>query len=82
MAAVASVAGDATGRLEPVHLRHPDVHEEDVRAFAAREVDRLDAVRGFADDLDVGRRTQQHREPAAHEGLVVGDGDADHSGAP
>ena len=34
------------------------------------------------DDLDVVGRPQQHREPAPHEGLVVGDRDADHSASP
>jgi hypothetical protein len=50
--------------------------------FATRDVHRLDTVRSFTDDFDVGRRPQQHRESAAHERLVVGDGDADHAGAP
>ena len=34
---------------------------------------RLGTVGGLADDLDVGLAREQHREPAAHEGLVVGD---------
>ena len=46
---------------------------------SSHELDRFASVRGLADDLDVGRRAQQHREPAAHERLIVGDRDPDHS---
>ena len=46
------------------------------------ELDGLAPVGGLADDLDVGGRAQQHREAAAHERLVVGDRDPDHSGTP
>ena len=35
--------------------------------------DRLCAVRGLADDLDVGLRVEDHAQPRAHEVLVVGD---------
>ena len=51
-------------------------------SLAAREVDRLAPFGRLADDLDVVGRPQQHREPAAHERLVVGDRDADHVGSP
>ena len=37
------------------------------------ERDRRRAVRGFADDLDVGLGVQDHAEPRADEVLVVGD---------
>jgi len=46
-------AGDA------VHHRHPHVQAHDVRADLARELDRLPAVAGLADDLDAVRIGQQ-----------------------
>ena len=45
----------------------------------AHELDGLAPVGGLADDFDVVGRAQEHREAAAHEGLVVGDRDPDHS---
>ncbi len=74
--------GDRPGRLEAVHLGHADVHQDDVGSLAHDEVDGLDAVGRLTDDLDVVGGAQQHGEPAAHERLVVGDGDADHPSAP
>jgi hypothetical protein len=40
--------------------------------------DRLGAVAGLADDLDVGLGAQDHAKARAHEPLVVGEQDADH----
>ena len=42
------------------------------------QVDGLRPVGGAADDLQVGRRLEQHLEPCADEGQVVDDRDADH----
>jgi hypothetical protein len=39
--------------LDPVHLRHADVHQDDVGSQLVDELDRLDAVRRLADDLEV-----------------------------
>ena len=41
-------------------------------------LDRLAAVGRLADDLDVGLGVEDHPEAVAHQGLVVGDQDADH----
>jgi hypothetical protein len=38
-------------------------------------------VGGFADDLEVVLGVQDHPEARSHEGLVVGDEDADHGAA-
>ena len=75
----AIVAGDAAGRLEAVHLGHPDVHEDDVGPVAGREVHRFAPVGGLADDLDVFGRAEEDREPAAYQRLVVGHDDPDHA---
>ena len=68
---------DPPGRLEPVHLRHPDVHQHDVRPVLERGRDRLPPVRGLGHHLDA-RRAEDQPEAAADQRLVVGD---DHPGA-
>ena len=66
----------ARGR-DAVEARHADVHQDDVGALFADEVDRLLAVRRLARDLHVGLRLHDHAEACAHQRLVVGDDDAD-----
>ena len=68
---------DAAGRLQPVELRHADVHQHDRRIEAGSLVDRLEAVRRLGDDLDVVLVGEQHAEAGPHHRLVVGDEDAD-----
>jgi hypothetical protein len=41
------------GRLGSLEVRHAQVHEHDVGALGAGELDCLDAVGGGRDDLDV-----------------------------
>ena len=69
---------DLLGRGEPVELRHPDVHQHDLGLRECRLTDRLVAVLGLGDDLDVTLGLQDHPEAGAHELLVVGDEDPDH----
>ena len=73
----ALVGDDPPGRLDAVDHRHADVHQHDVGPLAQHDLDRLGAVAGLADDVDVGRRAQQHAEPAAHQRLIVGDDHGD-----
>ena len=68
---------DPPGRLEPVHLRHPDVHQHDVRPVLERGRDRLPPVRGLGHHRDA-RRAEDQPEAAPDQRLVVGD---DHPGA-
>jgi peptidoglycan/LPS O-acetylase OafA/YrhL len=67
------VGGDAAGRLDPVHHGHPDVHEHDVGAGAAGQVDGLPAVEGLADDVDVRLGVEDQPEARPDQGLVVGE---------
>jgi len=63
---------DPLGGLEAVHVRHPDVHQDDVGQIAARGFDGLATGPRFADDLDaVG--VEQHRSDALSDQLVVVD---------
>ena len=60
-------------RLEAVHDRHPDIQKAHIGTDAARQRDRLRAVRRLADDLDPGLRVEDHPQSRAHKVLVVGD---------
>ena len=69
---------DRAGGGNAVHLGHPHVHEDEVRRQLCRGLDRCPAVRDLADHLEVRLRAQHHAEPAADQGLVVGDQHPDH----
>ena len=55
----------------PPRLRHPDVHQHDVRRGLDGLLDRLGAVLGLADDLDVGLLLEHHLQAAAEQRVVV-----------
>ena len=67
---------DPPRRLEPVELRHADVHEHDGRVEAGGLVDRLEPVARLGDDLDVRLTREQHAEARPDHRLVIGDEDA------
>src|SRR3954453_1215776 len=70
---------DALRGLDAVHDRHRQVHEDDVRPGVAGERDRLRAVRGRPDDLDVAGAVEQLGEPGPHDGVVLGEQHTDHA---
>ena len=70
---------DPPRRLDPVELRHPDVHQDHVRLELGRQAHRLVAVLGLADDLEIVASLDDQPEAAADERLVVGDQDPDAS---
>ncbi len=72
------VGGDLAGGFEPVETWHADVHQHDVGAEGFREGDGLVAIGGLADDVKVASGVEEGPEPAAHEGLVVGECHPDH----
>jgi hypothetical protein len=53
------VGGDLSGRFEPVHLRHPDVHEDHVRAVPAGQLHSLPSLGGLSHDLDAAGGLQE-----------------------
>jgi len=59
------------GGGEPVDAGHLDVHQHDVRSGGPGDLDRLPAVRGLADDLQVGLGLQDQPEAGPHHLLVV-----------
>ena len=69
---VAQVLGhQLPGRLDAVHPGHLHVHQDDVGAGGACQLDRLQAVGRLPDDLHVLLDGEDHREAGAHHGVVV-----------
>jgi hypothetical protein len=64
-------------RLDAVHARHPDVHEDDVGPQRPHLRQRDLAVGGLADHLDVRLGLQDEAEAGAQQRLVVDQQDAD-----
>lgn len=69
------------GRRESVRPRHPDVHEDDVRAGAVDERHDLVTVGGLADDLHVLGTAQHEGQPGPHQRVVVDEEQSDRSHA-
>ena len=61
------------GGLEPVHVRHAQVHDHDVGPAALGQGDGGGAVGRLADHADPRRAGQREAEPLAHDLVVVGD---------
>ena len=72
-------AGDRPGGLDAVHLRHPDVHEHDVRAGGAGLRHGFGAGGGFPDHRDVVLQVEQQPEAGPHQLLVVDEKHPDRS---
>jgi hypothetical protein len=64
-------------RLDAVHARHPDVHEDDVGPQRPHLRQRDLAVGGLTDHLDVRLGLQDEAEAGAQQWLVVDQQDAD-----
>src|SRR5256885_3127907 len=64
-------------RLEPGNPLHGDVHQDDIRALALRELERLFAACRFAYHLDVVHRAQKRADARAHQRVVIGEYDTD-----
>ena len=56
-----SALAQEAGGLDAVAARHPQVHEDDVRAELAAKRDRLGPVRSGPHDLDVVEQAEHHR---------------------
>ena len=67
------VAEDPAGRLQPVHDRHPHVHQDNVGPQMPRQADRFGAVGGLACHLQAGLGGEHRGEALPHHRLVVGD---------
>jgi hypothetical protein len=67
------------GRLDPIHRRHPDVHQHDIGREQANEAERLHARAGLTDHLEVPR-LEQRQERLTEAGVVVDDEHPDRPG--
>src|SRR5580658_1873391 len=65
--------GDLPGGLHAVHLRHAQVHEDDVGGELVDQRDGRRPVRRGADDLDALAEPDEHGQAIADGPLVIGD---------
>ena len=72
--------GDPGRRLGAVHDRHPQVHEHDVGTQPRHQRERLGAVGGLADHLEVALLAEHRDHAGPHQGVVVDDEQPDHRG--
>ena len=73
-----AVPADLHRRVDPVHVGHLDVGDDQVRPQSATLFDQFAAVLGRGDDL-VAEQGQDFPEVIAHVHFVVGDGDPQRS---
>jgi hypothetical protein len=69
------------GRLDPVEIRHADVHQHHVRSQAGAEANGLPAGGGLTDHLEIGFGLQDQAEAGADQLLVIGYQHTNHSKA-
>ena len=62
---------DLLCRLEPVHVRHPDIHEDHVGELTARVLDGLAPGPGFAHDLEIVGLGEHRGDSLADELVIV-----------
>jgi hypothetical protein len=70
---------DLAGGLDPVELRHLDVHEYDVGPGGPGPLHGLGPVRGLSHHGDVVLGVEQHLEAGSHQDLIVGEQHGDWS---
>ena len=64
---------------DSVHDGHLDVHADHVGRKLSRQLHRFLAVRGLADDLEVGLSLENHSKARANERLIVDQQYSDHA---
>jgi len=75
---VGPVGEDLASRLDSVHHRHADVHQDDVWFQASGVGDRHGTVGGIAYHLDLGAGVEKGGEPFSDHRLIVYDEHPDH----
>ena len=71
---------DAARGFDAVQLRHPHIHERDVRLVLAVRGDRRVAIGGFGDDGEARVEFQDSGQAHAHDEMVVGEQQTDGRG--
>jgi hypothetical protein len=64
-------------RLNAVHIRHLQIHQDDIGLALDGQVDRFPTSGRFAHDFGVGRRPEQCLEAIAKELVIVGNQNVD-----
>ena len=64
-------SADSPGRLNPIHHRHLDIHQDEIRGQRRRQPYRFAAVPGAPDYLEPTIRGQQHTESRDEEVVVL-----------
>jgi len=72
-----ALTADVADSGDPIHHRHQQVHEDDIRFEVMGEFEGFGAILGFADNIEVGVIEEEHLESLADDGMVVGDHDPD-----
>jgi hypothetical protein len=75
-----SLLREDVGRLEPGHVRHGHVHQDDVRAELRSEREGIVTVDGFSDDQHLAGRDQQTGQGSTDSSVVVDDENTDRRG--
>jgi hypothetical protein len=63
-------------RLDAGHARHRHVEDDQVDVFAERLLDRLGAVFGLGDYLEIGSGVEDLLQAGADDRIIVGDQDS------
>jgi hypothetical protein len=63
-----------SGRGDAVHPRHRQVHQDDVRRVFGHQRERLEAVAGLPDDVEVRLRLELAHDATPHHRMAVDDG--------
>jgi hypothetical protein len=58
-------------RFDPIHQRHADVQDGDVRLRSQRLADGVAAVAGLGDDFPFGSLFENLAQPLAHQRVIV-----------
>ena len=74
--------GELGDGFDAVENGHADVDHHDVRMESGGEFESLAAVGGLGDDFEAGVALQQKAQAGAHEGMVIGEQDADGAHSP
>ena len=67
---------DHSGGRQTVHLRHLEVHEDDVGQQLVNELDGFTTVGGLPDDLHLLDAGEIAREGLPHDRMIVSDNDS------
>ena len=67
------LGADAARRFDAVHVRHRDVHQDDIGPQRVRVRDRLESVGRFADDAKLRPLVEHLAQRAAHRRVIVDD---------